>query len=56
MSQSKIDYMTGVRESHDKAKSLLENPTEQNIKYVALELRMCIEGVVYNDVQSYPEG
>ena len=51
----KIDYLTEVRLSLARAKALLEEEKRENLKYIALELRMCIEGIVYNDIQSYPK-
>jgi len=50
----KIDYHPEVRSSLANAKELLSSDPE-SLKFIALELRRCIEGIVYNDIQSYPK-
>lgn len=52
---NRIDYLSDVQMSLKRAKELLSDNNDQDLKYVALELRMCIEGIVYEDLQSYPK-
>jgi len=52
----KKQYRCTAKEALERAKEHLEHDGPCFIRYAALELRMCIESIVYMDLNSYPSG
>ena len=49
------DPVFEMNEAFDAAKSILERSDEESIRYSALELRRCIEAIVYGKLKIYQE-
>ncbi|WP_051373055.1 hypothetical protein [Yersinia wautersii] len=51
----KVRYRVKAKDCLKKALEELEHQDDRHLKYVALELRMCIEALIYDKLQSYKD-
>lgn len=49
----KYDFRSGAQQALQRARAELEAGADERLRYVALELRMCIEAITYDRAQTY---